>query len=405
MQRVHVWDDSFFGNGVALQVMPFPGGQTLRVAIVGCGQIADAHLQELRKIGSVTVVATCDSHRDLAMQAALRFGVPNHYDDLKAMLAHQLPDIVHIATPAHTHAQLAQLIMQAGAHVYVEKPLALNECQVRAVLETAASLKRCVCVGHDQLFDPAWLELRQRVKRGDIGEVRHVDSVLGYPISGPFGRAVGSDPNHWVRRLPGGLFQNTISHPLYRITEFLADDRPEVSARWWAKPGVDFPTEMFVHLRGRDVTGTLTFSTSIAPQRVTRVLGSDGTLEIDLDAQTVVHTAPPKLPGALGKLDAPWRRRREGARALRRNVWRFVRSDIHYFSGMRSLFEHFHYAVRNPQGKWPVAADEMLRVTCIMDQIFAAYRERDALGQDLTAKNDDAVRLAEATDAAVVGEL
>jgi predicted dehydrogenase len=386
-------------------VKPFPSGQTLRVAIVGCGQIADAHLQELRKIEKATIVATCDSHHDLAMQAAMRFGVPNYYEDLKTMLAQERPDIVHIATPAHTHAQLAQEIMQAGAHVYVEKPLALNECQAREVLDAAASLRRCVCVGHDQLFDPAWLDLRHCIERGDIGEVRHVESVLGYPISGPFGRAVGGDANHWVRRLPGGLFQNTISHPLYRITEFLADERPDVVARWWAKPGVEFPTEMFVHLRGQNVTGTLTFSTSISPQRVTRVHGSNGALEVDLDAQTVMRIAPTKLPGAFGKLDVPWRRQREATRALRRNVWRFMRSDIHYFAGMRNLIEHFHHAVRNPQEKWPIAADEMLRVTRIMDLIFADCREADNGLRGMAARSDCTVSLVETSTAAVLGEL
>ena len=354
-----------------------PAGEPLRVAVVGCGQIADAHLQELGKIKSVEVVATCDSHLDLAMQAAKRFEAPRYYDDLKLMMSAERPDIVHIATPAHTHASLAHEIMIAGAHVYIEKPIAIDEREVREVLATALVHSRIVCPGHDQLFDPAWVALRRRVEAGEIGDVRHVESILGYAISGPFGSTVRTDARHWVRQLPGGLFQNTISHPIYRITEFLTDERPAIMANWWRKSGFSFPTEMFVHLRGQTVTGTLTFSTSIAAQRITRVYGTHGALEVDLDAQSVVRIAPPALPGAFGKIDAPWRRKLEAGRAFRRNVWRFLRSDIHYFAGMRTLFERFQDAVRNPGAQWPVSGEEMLRVTRLMDEIFAACRKSE----------------------------
>ncbi len=349
----------------------------LRVAIVGCGLIADAHLQELAKIPGARVVATCDKHLDLAMQAAQRFEVPHYYNDLKKMLEAERPDIVHITTPAHTHSALAQEIMIAGAHVYIEKPIAIDERELRDVLATARAHGRICCPGHDQLCDPAWLALRERVEAGEIGDVRHVDSILGYAMSGQFGSAVRSDARHWVRQLPGGLFQNTISHPLYRITEYLTDERPAVIAQWWEKPGVGFPTEMFVHLRGANVTASLTFSTTIAPQRMTRVYGTRGVLEVDLDAQSVVRIAPSALPGAFAKLDAPWRRSREARRAFWRNGWRFLRSDIHYFAGMRILFERFQAAVRTSGAQWPVSAHEMLRVTRLMDDIFAACQKAE----------------------------
>ena len=360
----------------------------LKVAIVGCGQIADAHLQELSKIKSASVVATCDSYRDLAMQAAMRFGVPSYYDSLQEMLHRQRPDIVHVTTPAQTHAALAQEALKSGAHVYVEKPLAVTAAEAEEVLGAARSVGLKVCVGHDQLFDPAWLHLRDRVARKEIGEVRHVESIIGYPLGAQFGSAVRASDQHWVRRLPGGLFQNTISHPLYRITEFLQDERPHVDGRWWSRPDLEFPTEMLAHFRGERVTGVLTFATSIPAQRITRVYGEKGTLEVDFDAQTVIRTSPPALPGALGKLDAPWARRRESMRAMRRNLWRFVRSDIQYFAGMRELFERFQRSIAAPEEEWPIAPTEMLRVAHIMDDIFSACRSADRTRTSLAAPPD-----------------
>ncbi|MGC4049845.1 MAG: Gfo/Idh/MocA family oxidoreductase [Paludibaculum sp.] len=248
----------------------------LRVALVGCGQIADAHLQEIAKLSSARVVATCDALRDLAMQAAARFNVPAVYDDLALMLAEVRPDVVHIATPAHTHFDLARQCLLAGCHVYVEKPFTQTAAEAETLVAIARESGLQITVGHDQLFDPAWLDLEERIARGEIGSVTHVESVLGYPISGQFGSQVSGDPRHWVRRLPGGLFQNTISHPLYRITEFLTDVQPKVIADWARRPGLDFPTELNVVLRGEKVTGTLTFSSSIPSQRNHARLWNDG---------------------------------------------------------------------------------------------------------------------------------
>lgn len=353
--------------------------RTLRIALIGCGQIADAHLQEIAKLRCASVVAVCDVYRDLAYQAAARFGNPAIYDDHRRMLDEVQPDVVHVTTPAHTHHRLAIEALQAGCHVYVEKPLALDTADVDEIIAAAEAADRLVCVGHDQLFDPAWLECRRRIDAGEIGRVRHVESVLGYPLSGQFGALVEADESHWVRQLPGGLFHNTISHPLYRITELLNDESPVIDAQWFACGKHEFPTELRAHLRGRDVTGSLLFDTGIEPQRITRIYGARGSLTVDLDAQTVAVQRNPNWPGAFGRIESPWRDWRQGARNLRRNVWRFVRSDLHYFAGMRGLIEAFCNAILSGSSP-PIAYDEMRRVTRIMDEIFQQCRKQtDAL--------------------------
>ncbi|MFN7983317.1 MAG: Gfo/Idh/MocA family oxidoreductase [Vicinamibacterales bacterium] len=75
--------------------------RTLRIGLVGCGQIADAHLGELGKIPAADIVATCDSYRDLAEQAAARFNVPAYFDSMDEMFRQTRPDVVHITTPPH----------------------------------------------------------------------------------------------------------------------------------------------------------------------------------------------------------------------------------------------------------------------------------------------------------------
>jgi predicted dehydrogenase len=351
--------------------------EKLRVAIVGCGQIADAHLQEVKKIHKAHVVAVCDQFPELALQAAERFGVSETYNDVGKMLDLARPDVVHVTTPPHTHAPLASQALAAGAHVYVEKPFALNVAEADTVLEVAKEHNRLVCVGHDQLFDPCWAELQERYIRGDLGEVVHVDSVMGYDLSGPFGQLMAGDPAHWIHRLPGGLFQNNVSHAVYKVTEFLRDNQPRVWATWFATTG-SAPTELRVLLRGSEVTANILFSSTARPvQRVVRVYGTRACAEVDFDGRVLRWVRPAGLPGALAKLEMPWRHLSEAGRSLGRQIWRFLRSDLQYFAGMNRLFRAFYRAIATG-GQSPTPPGDIRRVTAIMDQIFEVCRQPDA---------------------------
>jgi len=361
--------------------------ETIRVALIGCGQIADAHLSQLARIPSANVVAVCDRHEDLAYQAAARFNVPQTFTDMHQMLDEVSPDVVHLTTPAQSHAPLAIELMQAGCHVYVEKPFTLDAHEAEQVMEVARECDREVSVGHDQLFDPLWLKAKVWIMNGLIGDVRHVESILGYPIDGKFGQQVAGNPNHWVRKLPGGLFQNTISHPLYRITDFMnADDEPTIIGGWLRKPKFDFPTELNITLHTPELSGQLTFSTNLPPQRITRIYGSKATMALDFDAQTLRLTKRPTLPGAFAKIEAPHSNLMNAMWNLTSNMWRFARSDIHYFAGMKTLFEQFYDSIQK-QSRPPITKNEILHVTRLMDRIFDHCRDAD----EISVRNIDTI--------------
>jgi predicted dehydrogenase len=347
----------------------------LKVALVGCGQIADAHVQEARRVDCAEVVAVCDQHRDLAEQLAARFQVPQVFDNLERLLRDVGPDVLHVTTPPLTHRPIALQALAAGVNVYVEKPFTIDAAEADEVLAAARANRRLVCVGHDQLFDPAWEDARARFQAGELGRVVHVDTVQGYDLSGPFGKVLSADPNHWVHGLPGGVFQNTISHAMYKITDFLADERPRVWATWFApQPGTSFPTDLRVMLQGRETTATLLFASQARPvQRVTRLYGTRECLEIDLEARSLRRIGPATMPGPFAKLQLPYRDLCEAARALGKNLYRFLRSDLHYFEGMRRLFSRFYEAILEG-GEPPIPYGEIRRVTAMMDDIFESCR-------------------------------
>jgi predicted dehydrogenase len=347
----------------------------LKVALVGCGQIADAHLQEIPHAGRAAVVAVCDRHKDLADQAAGRFGVGATYGDVGLMLAEARPDVVHITTPPQSHRPLALQALAAGANVYVEKPFAVDLDEAESILSAAEANGRLVCVGHDQLLDPVWLECKRRIGSGEIGRVVHVESIQGYDMRGPFGRAIATDPDHWVRRLPGGLFQNVMSHALYRITDLIPGPAPRVWADWFG--GEDsgaLPTELRVALRWPDATGSLVFSSAARPvRRVARVLGTHGGIEVDLDIRTLRRDPSPGLPGAFAKVEGPLRQLAEAARNSARSVRQFARYEQSFFLGMRGLFAAFYKAILDGSAP-PIPYGEIRRDTAIMDAAFARCR-------------------------------
>jgi predicted dehydrogenase len=355
---------------------------TLRVAIVGCGQIADAHLQAARRSGLATIAAVCDRSPDLARQAAVRFAVPEWYSDFDQMLGRARPDVVHIATPPATHDALFRRAIAAGAHVYMEKPFALTAPQARDMLAFAADHRRLVCAGHDRLFDPSWLECRNRIRAGAIGTPRHAEFFQSYDLDGPFGRIVANDDLHWVRQLPGKLFQNTIPHGLAAIAQLLPDERPLVTATSWLRPPYDFDTELHVLVRGVQMSATLTFVTGARPATsYVRVYGTDGWCEVDYDARATRLRAASALPSLISKIATPWASTRESAGILARNAVRLLCGNLQYFAGLHYLVRAFYEAVLQG-GHPPIDPCDIYRVSLLMDDVLGALGNERELARE-----------------------
>jgi predicted dehydrogenase len=255
--------------------------------------------------------------------------------------------------------------------VYVEKPFALNADETRQLLELAHTRRLIACPGHDHLFDPVWKEALRVVASGEMGSIVHVDSTMGYDATGPFGALIQTDPRHWIHRLPGGIFHNVISHPVYKVTPFLVDDAPEVIAMSFGTADVaPLPTELRVLVRGEHVSAYIALMTQARPvRRVVRLYGTADSMEIDFDAGLVRRIGSSALPGAFGRIEAPVRQALEAARSSGRALRKFARSEIQYFAGMRALFQALYDAIRTG-GAPPIPYSEIQRVANIMDAIF-----------------------------------
>lgn len=354
----------------------------LRVAIVGCGKIADGHVEEIRKLPELAqLVAVCDRELLMAEQLATRYGVPSFTDDFAQMLEQQRPEVVHITTPPQSHASLARAAITAGCHVYVEKPFALDAEETRQILELADRAGRKLTVGYSSFFDPPALALRELVERGELGTPVHVESYYGYDLTGTFGKALLGSPSHWVHGLPGKLFHNVIDHMLNKIVEFVPDDAPAVTAfasalrpRSCGDVRDELMDELRVVVRGERVTGYGTFSSHIRPnQQFVRVYGTRATAHVDYLGRTVTVDAGNKLPSVFGRLAPPFLAAGNLARAGACNVWRFLRADFQYFAGLRTLMTRFYESILHSSPA-PIPARDIQRIARLMDEIFRQVR-------------------------------
>ena len=110
----------------------------IQVAIIGAGFIGPAHLEALRRLGDVEVVALCDSRLEAAQRKARALNIAHAYDSVEALLAHPGLQVVHNCTPNHLHAQINRQILAAGLHVFSEKPLCMTAEEARKLVALAA---------------------------------------------------------------------------------------------------------------------------------------------------------------------------------------------------------------------------------------------------------------------------
>jgi len=144
----------------------------LKVGIVGSGGIAQAvHIPGYQELPDVKVVALCDLNRATLKAAAEKFGVEQTFTDYRQMLRKVDPDIVSVCTPNADHAAPTIAALKAGAHVLVEKPIAMNAAEGRQMVAAAKKAKRLLMVGFQNRYDPAAQFMRRSAGAGDFGEI------------------------------------------------------------------------------------------------------------------------------------------------------------------------------------------------------------------------------------------
>src|SRR3954465_8463091 len=159
----------------------------LRIGIVGCGSAARVHLGRLQAINGVVVVGCADPDLDAAakLSAQVQANQPDSpveaFSDHRELLKNCAPDALAIFTPHLAHYRPAMDALQAGCHVFVEKPLSTNVQEAAVIVGLARGRGLKVAVGHQYRLCPSLEEARRRLEQGAIGTLRLVTATLARP--------------------------------------------------------------------------------------------------------------------------------------------------------------------------------------------------------------------------------
>ncbi len=352
----------------------------LRVAIVGCGKIADSHALQIQRIEDCEIVGVCDKEPLMAQQLYQRFPVKGFYSDLAELLREARPDVVHVTTPPASHFEIARLCLEWGCHVYVEKPFTVNEQQAQNLIGLANQKHLKITVGHDDQFGHAARRMRVLVEKGYLGSGPvHMESYYCYELGkSAYSGALLGDKRHWVRSLPGKLLQNIISHGIARIAEFLTTESPQVMACGFISPFLKSAGEeeiidelRVVICEDERTTAYFTFSSQMRPAlHQFRLYGTENGLVLDQDQETLIKLRGSRFKSYAEKFIPPAGLAQQHLGNLLTNLNTFLRNDFHMKSGMKYLIESFYRSIVE-DAPLPIPYREILLTAKIMDSIFA----------------------------------
>lgn len=143
------------------------------VAVIGAGHWGKNLVRNFHELGALRSI--CEPDPDIQSSLVEQYPEIRVGADADDALASDV-DAVAIATPAATHADLAMRALDAGKHVFVEKPLALTVADGERVVQLAADVGRVLMVGHLLWYHPAVMKLAEMVRDGQLGEVRYIYS-------------------------------------------------------------------------------------------------------------------------------------------------------------------------------------------------------------------------------------
>jgi UDP-N-acetyl-2-amino-2-deoxyglucuronate dehydrogenase len=272
--------------------MGAPDGPLVRYAIIGCAAgIVPTHLQALARLPGAQIVGMSDISAERGAARAAQVGC-RFFVDHRALLAELRPDVAVICTPHPFHAPIALDCFEAGAHVLVEKPMAVEVAEADTMIAGAEAAGRILAVNFQQRFRPAIASVRQLIDAGELGSLLRVLCVEPWFRPAVYYRSA-SWRGTWAGE-GGGVLMNQAPHTLDLLC-YLAGLPSKV---WgWTRTVVhaieteDTAQAMLEYANG--ASGYLNINTVEAGlQRRLQIVGDRAAVELVGDQVTIYRFAP-----------------------------------------------------------------------------------------------------------------
>jgi predicted dehydrogenase len=240
--------------------------------------------------GFVTAIASRDEARGRAV--AERFGIPKVFSSYEALLVSRDVDGVYIPLPTSHHVEWAIKAADAGKHVLVEKPLALNADDIARVIEARDRNRVLVAEAFMVTYHPQWLKVRQLVREGAIGHLRHVQGAFTY---------FNVDANNMRNKLElgGGVLRDIGVYPAVTMRFVTGKEPTRVQAVVVRDPS--FGTDIYASVKADCGSFEMSFyvATQMAARQVMVFHGDKGFIEVETpfnsrvygDDRVILHNA------------------------------------------------------------------------------------------------------------------
>ena len=174
-----------------------------KIGIIGCGQIAQQHFASYKDVAGAEIVICADINENAAKASAERFGVPNWTTDFREILAREDIDAVDVCLHNNFHMPATVAALEAGKHVYCEKPMAGSYRDAVTMLETAKRLGKMLHIQLGFLYMNETRAAKELIDLGELGEVFHARSTGHRRRGRPFVDGYGT-PTFVQRRFSAG---------------------------------------------------------------------------------------------------------------------------------------------------------------------------------------------------------
>lgn len=344
----------------------------LRVGIAGCGTIFHFHHAFIKSHPNAVLCAVADRDEKALERAHKEYGIHNCYTDLEEMITRESTNVVHITTPPQTHASLAEAAIRLKNHVFIEKPMTLDHTAAEKLYDLAEKSEVKICVDHNHLFDPWMLQAKDVLKGLRPEDISYVESYYGINPNIP--EITGyrkANEISWIYSLPGGLYHDFLTHPLYLMLEYIG--RPlntRTMARTYGTLIQGLSDELHILIEGETAVGKLTISFNSRPyQHFLKIYHKKAIITVDFNNMTMIANRYAGLPGAVTKIASNLGAARALTTQTASNVYRFVTGKLKPYSGMKNCIYGFYDALLGST-ELPVSRESALQVLKVMDSVW-----------------------------------
>lgn len=327
---------------------------TIRVGLIGSGKMGRHHLNAIKASQLATVVGVADP---AASRDELAPFLPESaivVASAAELLERAKPDVVHIVTPPSTHTALALQAIDAGCHVYVEKPFTPTAEDAATILSRAAVRGVKVCAGHQVLFEAPALAARDHLSA--IGRMVHIESYFSFKM---------------VRRTVTAVDQvkDILPHAVYpvvdqlRLGTGLADEPIEILGM-----SLDATGDCYALLKLGHVTAVVMVTLNGRPvEQYQNIIATNGSLRADYIGGFLGRLVGPGT--GPGVLLTPYRRALHTVTGTTRGVTRLIVAGS--YPGLRTLVNRFYESIRDHTPA-PMTPRSIIDTVTLCERIGAA---------------------------------